>query len=78
MALRAAEVLVRYGRDRRRERAEAGRPPVESPTGDARAPAVPDPVPRPTAGHTPKPPTGAFRAVPDLPPGRLAELVRGG
>ena len=81
VALKASEVIVKYALQQRRERAEPNavpapkadpRPPVAVPKAPAARPVVPpvvrDPAPKPK-------PVGAFRAVPDLPPDKLAALL---
>lgn len=77
VAVRAAGLLVRYVRERRRQRApELPKTEPATPKADPRPPVGAVPAPRDLA--VPKPAVGAFRAVPNLSPERLAELVRGG
>ncbi len=83
VALRASQVIMKYAHERRRERAAAARSPADEgpkPVESPRPTEAPKPKTAPSArGFVPHPkPAGAFRAVPDLPPDRLAELVRGG
>ena len=76
VALKASAEILRYARQQRRARAE---PPV-GPKAEPSKPAevvktTPRPAPAPRDFASSPKPAGAFRAVPDLPPEKLAALL---
>lgn len=75
VALKASEVILKYAHQQRRERAEQPAVPKAEPPKPVEAvKATPRPVSAPR-DFAPKPAAGAFRAVPDLPPEKLAALL---